>query len=842
MGALSGALATGLVATDASAGEPFPTRAERVMAPGRSMATEDSAEAVVLNPANLGFMNGREARWTFVRCPDTQHIGCGHSFDLATKLPWNLATAFRVDLVQPPGGPDGVGFPYDGTDYVWLTWGLAKKFNDEWSVGATTQWSYSTNTYTNGLFGLTAGVSYRPYSLFAFGLTLNDFNGPSTKHLPPLGYPVLDRSYALAAAFRPTGTRAAELGLELRYFEGQDRIRPRATLGIDIPGVGRARGDVEVQELANDSRRGVMATAGLEVNFNKFSVGGGALFGNGLGTSQSVGEYASVSVSNVLQPGVPRPERAVFMRVEATPGPRTHVHMLERLWKIAEDKEIALVMMEMRAEPAGSYAHAEELADAFRMLRARGKKVICSMEDGGPRALYACASANRIVGQPAGGLRYQGLKSQHYYLAGLLKKLGVRAEFIRIGAHKSAPEQFTNEHASEVARQDQEDLLRNVEAVFNRNLSLYRHIPEEKIRAATLKGPFTTKEAIEAGFMDEAAFDDQLEKVATDAVGHKVKYEKYEDETRAPEVIGGRPRLGLIYVDGDIVDGRSKNVPLLGSKMVGSYTIAETAKKMRDDNDIKAVVLRIESPGGSAMASDVMWRELKLLNDKKPLIISMGSVAASGGYYIASAGRMIFALPLTITGSIGIFFGKADVSELMTKIGVNVDTVKTTPRADAESPYRPFTDDEKRELDHKMHQFYDVFLERVARGRHMSKEEVDAVGQGRVWAGQQALGNKLVDRMGGIRNALDAARSAGNLPDNCPIVESPEEPKTLLDQALALGGMKESLSVQLGSTLPPSIMNIARAIAPMAIYNDETPLARMEWTPLDEMEGTDADE
>jgi protease-4 len=428
------------------------------------------------------------------------------------------------------------------------------------------------------------------------------------------------------------------------------------------------------------------------------------------------------------------------------------------------------------------------------------------------------------------------------YLAGLLKKLGVKAEIVRIGAHKSAPEQFTNEHGSKVAREDQEDLLRNVEAVFVKNLSLYRHMPEDKIREATLHGPFTASEAREAGFVDATAFDDELERVTQDVVGRKVKYEKFEDERKASPAFGSRPKLGLLYVDGDIVDGRSKVIPFLDTHLVGSYTIAEAAKKLREDNDVKAVVLRIESPGGSSMASEVMWRELKLLNDKKPLIVSMGSVAASGGYYIASAGRMIFALPLTITGSIGIFAGKADVSELLGKIGVNVETSKTAPRADADSPYRGFTDDERRELDHKIHQFYDIFLDRVSRGRHMSKEEVDAVGQGHVWVGQQALGNKLVDRMGGLRNALEAARSAGGLPDDCPIVEAPDVNKTLLDQAIQLAGMKTSIPVQLGASLPPSIRDIARAVAPMAVYEDGTPLARMEWTPTSEMEGTDDDD
>src|SRR5262249_12358911 len=157
---------------------------------------------------------------------------------------------------------------------------------------------------------------------------------------------------------------------------------------------------------------------------------------------------------------------------------RNHVHLLRRLWKLADDKEIASVTMVIRSEPAGSYAHAEELADAFRLLRAKKKKVVCSFEDAGPRALYACASADRIVVNPAGGIRYAGIKSTHLYLAGLLKNIGVNAEFVRIGAHKSAPEQFTNEHASEVAKADQEDLLAQVEAVFARNMALYRNIPE----------------------------------------------------------------------------------------------------------------------------------------------------------------------------------------------------------------------------------------------------------------------------------------------------------------------------------------------------------------------------
>jgi protease-4 len=823
----------------ARASEPFPTRAERLISPGRSTAAEDSGEALVLNPANVAYLPAPELRWTGVNCPETRRVACGHAVDLASPLLWRLASGLRVDYISPPGGPQGAGFPYNGIDYTWLTWGLAFRISDRLAVGTSIQWSYSSNSYTNDLFGISAGISFRPNTHFGFSLVAHDFNGPSMQPLPPNNQPVLDREYVGAMAFRPLGTRTVELDVEGKYFDGTDQWRPRAALGIDVLGIGRLRGDVEVANLGNDSTRGVQATAGAEIYFNGISAGGGAIFGSALGRESSVGEYATASISGYISPGVPRSEKAVFIRMESTPGSRAHVHLLRRLWKIAEDKEIVGVTMVMRSEPATSYAHAEELADAFRVLKAHGKKVVCSFEDAGPKALYACASANRIVLNPAGGIRYSGLKTTHIYLAGLLSKIGVKAEFVRIGAHKSAPEQFMNEHASDVARADQEDLLANHEAVFARNMALYRGIPEDQFRAISAKGPFVATEARDAKLVDGFAFDDELERVTQDVVGHKVGYQKYTDETLAPETFGPRSKIGILYVDGDIIDGRSRNVPLLGMKLVGSYTIAEAAKKLREDDEIKAVVLRIESPGGSSMAADVMWRELKKLGEKKPLIVSMGSIAASGGYYIAAPGRTIFALPLTITGSIGIFYGKADVSGLLGKLGVNVEVRKTTPRADAESLFRGFTEDERKELEHKVGQFYDVFLDRVSQGRHMTKEQVDAVGQGRVWAGQEAIERGLVDRMGGLRSALDAARDAAHLRKDTPIVEYPPVKSSLLEYALNLAGLKADATV---SGLPIQVKEVLRGIAPLALYGDGQALARMEWVPLEDTVGTDDDD
>ncbi|HSQ68080.1 MAG TPA: signal peptide peptidase SppA [Polyangiaceae bacterium] len=831
---LAGVLSLAMAST-ARADEPTPVRAARIDAIGRSAASEDGVEAVRINPANLGWMPSWEARYVGVNCEGTDRINCGHVLEAGTPLLFGLSTALRLDYVMTPSTASPI---FASSSYTWLTWGLAYRLNDAFSFGASLQGAFSGTALYDGLFGISLGASYRPDPHFGFSLVVQDLNRPKGAPLPT-GQPLLDRSYTMAAAFRPTGKRALELGVDVRYLEGADVANgdlwlPRASVAVDIPSVGRVRGDVEISHIENDARRGVTATAGLELALGMFTAGGGALFGSGLG-GNDVGEYGTFSIGGARQPGLPPMEHAVSIRIEKTPGTRGHVALLRKLWHISEQRNVDAVALVLRAEPADSLAHAEELADAIRVLRARGKKVLCSLEDNGGRSLYVCANANRIVVNPAGGIRYSGLRMQYLYLAGLLDKLGIKAQFVRIGAHKSAPEQFTNEHASPVAAADHEDYLRNVEAVFNKNLANGRGLTDEQVRAVSLKGPFVAKEAKENKLVDGFAFDDELQRVTREMVGKRVSLDAYEEHTAVPKAFGSRDKVAILYVDGDMVDGRSQSIPILDMKLCGSYTIADTAKALREDSSIKAVVVRIESPGGSSMAADVMWRELHLLAERKPVIVSMGSVAASGGYYIASAAKEIYALPLTLTGSIGIFYGKADVSGLLSKIGVNVDTYRTTPRADAESLFRPFTPDEQAELQRKVKQFYDIFLERVAQGRHMTTSEVDAVGQGRVWVGQQAIENKLVDKMGGLREALDEARALGGLPDDAPIAEYPVVERSLVEWALGINPVDHAMTID---GLPVQLRDAARAIAPFAVYAPDAPMARLEWVSL-EGEGKD---
>jgi len=249
---------------------------------------------------------------------------------------------------------------------------------------------------------------------------------------------------------------------------------------------------------------------------------------------------------------------------------------------------------------------------------------------------------------------------------------------------------------------------------------------------------------------------------------------------------------------------------------------------------VKSVVFRIETGGGSSLAADVILREAQLTAKRKPLIVSMGSSAASGGYYASVGGGAIFANRATITGSIGIFYGKVDVVGLLDKFGVGVEQFRSAPRADAESLFRPFTDDERTVLGVKVKQFYDLFVARVAEGRKMKPDAVDAIARGKVWTGAQALPRGLVDKIGGFREALAEARQLGGLADDAPIVEWPEDDESLLGFLLNLIGISAAgLNPAVVAMVPPVFLQVARALSPFMVFDPQKPLARSEITEED---------
>ncbi len=835
-----GVLAAGaLLALPARA--QFPSdQATRLPALGRSAVSDDDSTALVVNPANLAFLPREELRWTGMFLDERSTASYqGHALALAFPIPFlSLATGLRLDLVSPPRGFTSQHFGSDSGRYEWLTWGLALKASPAFAVGFSLQRSYSNRAAAHDLSAWSLAVTSRPNDYFGLAVVGQNLNAPTNDQGGSI-----DRSYNFAVAIRPARSRAVEIGLEGQYItRGDDYWVPRATLGVDVPQLGRLRGDFAYSDPSNKlGERKWLASASFAFNFNGSSgsaeVAGGTLFGSGLGSDAQDRAQDNLGLEIAARgfrdsAAAEAPSYALRLRVEDTPNARGHTALLRKLWDIADSEPtISAVVLELRTAPADSMAHIQELRDALYHLRQAGKRVLCHLEDGDGSSLYLCSAADRILLNPAGGIRFAGLKSRYMYFGGLLEKLGIKADFVRIGAHKSAPESFMRDGSTEVSRADKIDLLQQVEKNFTIGVATGRHIDATELRARIARGPFVASEAKIAGLVDGFAFDDQLEAEAGKLVGNPIRLLDDRRAPRTPDYFAESSGIAIVYVDGDMVDGRSQTIPLLGTHLVGSYTIADSLRTARENPKVGAVVLRVETGGGSAMAADVIYREVQLTAAVKPVIVSMGSAAASGGYYIAAPGTHVFANPLTITGSIGIFYGKADVAELMRRIGVSVEVYKTAPRADAESIFRPFSPEERVELERKVAQFYDVFLTRVASGRKLSKADVDAVGQGRVWTGEQALERKLVDEIGGLRQAIALARQLGHVSDHGPIVELPPPDQTLLGRILGIDGVKDDTPAS-ASLLPSQFLDLVRALAPFVAYSGDMPLALLDMAPV----------
>jgi protease IV len=827
-------LGAALIATSFSASVAFAQsspRPERLPDPGRSTASSDDSTAINNNPANLAFLPGGEFRWSSVYLDeDLSSPLQGHAFSAAARLPFSLATGIRLDLLAPPDGSSPL-FGADYPNYQWLTWALALRSGPRSAMGFSLQRSFSADGRADDLFGLSLGYSTRPVNGLGISLVAHDLNSPHNL------FQTFNRSFTGAVALRPFGTRTVELDVESRYVTVDETWTPKVGLGLDVPYVGRLRAEGSIDNPTRETDRAWLASLGLSIYANamdnSLELSGGALTGDALGPQGTLGEsnglnaYAGIAMRSFREPvGFEGQRYGVRIRLEDTPDSRLHVGFLRQLWSLAKEPKVDAVVFELRSSPADSLAEIQELRDAVFELRRAGKRTLCHLEDATGAAMYFCAAANKTYIAPAGGLRFAGMRSQHMYFARLLDKLGVKADFIRIGPHKSAPEQFTRSSATDVARADKIDLLQQYERHFTEGVAVGRNLTAAQVRERVANGPFVSREALEQGFVDGLAFDDEVDAKVRELTGRSTPVRWDERKPRAGETFGAGGAIAVVHVTGDLIDGRSRSVPFLGMQVAGSYTIADTLKAVRENPEVKAVVVRVDSPGGSSVASDVMWRQVKLTAQKKPTVVSMGTVAASGGYLLSMGATRVFANPLTITGSIGVFYGKVDVSELLNRIGVDIETYRTTDRADAESLFRPFSAEERKVLEQKVEIWYQDFLTRVAEGRRMTKEEVDKVAQGHVWTGEQALKHGLVDELGGLRQALAYARQKANLPEDAPVIELPVIETSLFARLLGIPGLQQSL---LDAPMPKGLTQTLRALGPFLVHDQEKPMARMEF-------------
>jgi protease IV len=386
------------------------------------------------------------------------------------------------------------------------------------------------------------------------------------------------------------------------------------------------------------------------------------------------------------------------------------------------------------------------------------------LEFGGDQEYYLATACERVFLLPTSSLDLKGLATYEVFLRGTFDKLGVQPDLLHIGDYKTAVNTFTEKTFTPAHREMTESLNRDTFEQLVQGIATARKKTPDEVRALIDQGPFNPEDALSAGLVDDLAYLDEIDEKAS--LGHLTRTE-LDDYTRAVSHslrFGRGDRVAVIYAVGTISSGRSGEGP--DGTYAGSDTLVEYIQEAKDDPSIKAVVLRVDSPGGSSVASDVIWRELMLLREEKPLIVSMSDLAASGGYYIAMAGHHIVAEPGTLTGSIGIFSGKFVTGGTFQKIGANVESVSSGKFADMNSPVRPYNSEERAKVEDQMQHFYDQFVEKVATSRKSTPAKIDAVAQGRVWTGRQAREIGLVDSLGGLSTALEAARERAKIPAN----------------------------------------------------------------------------
>jgi protease IV len=400
-----------------------------------------------------------------------------------------------------------------------------------------------------------------------------------------------------------------------------------------------------------------------------------------------------------------------------------------------------------------------ELRQAIEAFAKQGKPVIAWMESPRVGDYWMGSAGTTVVLHPAGEITFAGLASYSSYMGDTLRQLGIGVQVTKVGQFKSAVEPFTESRMSEPARRQMQELLDEIWGRLVADTAKSRSLGEDRLRELAAKpGHFGAAKALEARLVDKVMHRDELVSFLVEAGAEadgsgsfrQVGLARYAAKTRLPR--GKDGKLALVYAEGDIVDGMG------GAGSVGGDRLASVFRHLRHDDEVKAVVLRINSPGGSAYASEVMHREIELLRAKGvPIVVSMGDMAASGGYYIAAPGTTVVADPLTITGSIGVFGLHFNYGGVAERFALGTDGVKTAPYADLLDLHRPATEAELAIVQSSVDGVYETFLGVVGRGRGMQRDAVHEVAQGRVWSGARARQLGLVDRLGGLRDALALA-------------------------------------------------------------------------------------
>lgn len=726
--------------------------------PTTSVADPDSPHAFVVNPAAHAL--GGTFELIHSDGPSSVPIS-GEGLYLASP-----SLGFATEWGRSPGDIDHVLFTFGqripvgrtfalGVNYGFSPRGVGDYRYDTWSVGAL--WTPS------------------PYA--AVGISGHHLNHPRGDG--PGGNFALEPRLQTGVAIRPTGRDNVTLTADLVKYEGDEDptgllgLRLELLPGLQIYGASDLEGHITtgltLRQVHNSYRAYAVEPAGSTRPGYAFAIDASKARQDtflrsrpALARIEIDGDYPDIAPTSLF----------------GRPGEGSLPHLLFNLDRLRNDPTVDGVIVELSAF-GGGLAKAREVRAALEALERDGKNVYCYADDISTSLYVIGTGCEMLVMSPGGTLFLTGLSATYQFLGGSLEKIGVEFEFARRGKYKSSPETIAFTEPTEPFVQQMNELLDSEFETLITTIARGRGIDSTHVRELIDKGAFLPKEAKEAGLIDDVGYADEMkdliEKRAS-VTPHVI--DDWQDNRHRTDRWGTPPRIAIIYVSGAIVDGSSRSTPLTGTGLSGSDTIRKALNRARKDPTVKAAVLRIDSPGGSSLASDLIWRDVVRLAEEKPVVVSMGGVAASGGYYIAAPGTEIFADDATVTGSIGVYILRPNFAGLYEKIGLNTMTFKRGEYATLFDTSAPLSDQEEETIDRLVEAFYQDFLSRVSEGRDKPVEDVDQVAQGRVWTGRQAKDVGLVDKLGGLADAIKRARELAEIPDGRPVtlLELPRTP------------------------------------------------------------------
>ncbi len=710
-----------------------------------AIALVDNTSALPLNPAAAGAQDLFEVFLSKSIDPNVS----GHAAAFV-GLP-NLSLGFQQFQTNVLGDlrKFSAAYNYAFTDY--LSFGVGYNLSQQVSVADSNIHSFDM------------GLLIRPARFLSFGASIRNLNAPT------VGNTQIQRAYALGVGVRPFGERFT-LTADTQWDEGDSVQQITGRFGVEAEPVDGllVRGSVDLLG---------QFTLGAGFQFDTFGAG----YFHGFNAQGKARDAAEIQVTSAHFQNALKQLNHSFAYLDLSQGvamdqgqsgdlftrggPPGYWQVIEQLKLVRNAPRYQGLVIDVGAMNVG-LGMVEELRSAIQAVRDAGKQVIVYLNDGGIKEYYLASAADKVAMHPMGSLRLNGLAFVMPYYKNVLDLVGVGVDFIKVGKYKTGLESYTRTEASPPTQEQYKAVQNNEFERFKNTLMTRRNLKDKTFDGIMTRTLFSARDAKEAGLVDNIVYRDELGQMSADLI-HQPKVEiedlrviRVHNESWEP-----RNKIGVIYVSGGITEGPSSRDFLFGETSAGSSSIVKQIYAARENPQIKGLVLRINSPGGSALASDEIYRALIRYKEttKNPVIVSMADVAASGGYWIAMAGDEILANPSTITGSIGIYAGKVNLERLYERLGVEHTIIKTNPKADQNGTHRAYTEEERKVIQDNLLEFYRIFIDRVSKGRNLDIKQVEEVAQGRIYTGDQALKIKLVDSLGDLSDAIARAKALADI-------------------------------------------------------------------------------